>query len=82
MKDSHNMTGKSIQFNNNHKEISMPTEKKEPRIGFWDVLLTIIFFALFFGCIYLYFENKTQKVEVEQKHGLIMDLAKLLERKK
>lgn len=81
MKDF-NMTGENIQYNNNFKEITMPSKKKEPKFGFWDLVLTLIFLASFFGCIYLYFENKTLKQEIEQKHLLIMDLGKLLERKK
>ncbi len=81
MKNVHNMTGESLQFNNNHKAITMPTEKKEPKFGFWDFVLSAIFLICFFGCIIFYFENRTLKEEIEQKHLLIMDLAKLLERK-
>lgn len=81
MKNVHNMTGDSLQFNNNHKAITMPIEKKEPNFGFWDFVLTLIFLTSFFGCLFLYFENRTLKQEIEYKHLLIMDLGKLLERK-
>lgn len=81
MKDVHNMTGESLQFYNNHKAITMPTEKKEPKFGLWDLVLTLIFLTSFFGCVYFYFENRTLKEEIQQKHLLIMDLGKLLERK-
>ena len=66
----HNFDGDLSNFN-----------QKEPFFGFWDFLLTLIFLFSFFGCLYFYFENRTLKQEIEQKHLLIMDLAKLLERK-
>jgi len=72
-----NMTGERLQFNNSHKAITMPVEKKEPKFGFWDFILTVIFLISFFGSIYLYFQNKTLKHELEEKNLLIMDLEKL-----
>jgi hypothetical protein len=75
----HNMTGERLQFNNNFKAITTPIKKKESKFGFWDLVVTIIFLSSFFGCIYFYFANRTLKNELEQKHLLIMDLAKLLE---
>ena len=81
MKKYHNMTGESLQFNNNFKAITMPAEKKEPKFGFWDFVLSGIFLICFFGCIGFYFENRTLKEEIQQKHLLIMDLGKLLERR-
>lgn len=73
-----NMTGGSLQYNNNHKAITTPVEKKEPKFGFWDFVLTLIFLCSFFGGIYLYFQNRTLKHELEEKHQLVMDLKALL----
>lgn len=83
MKDLHNMTGQPIYTTGLMSEMNYPkaTEKKEPKFGFWDLFLTLIFLASFFLCVFFYLENKTLKNEIEQKHLLIMDLGKLLERK-
>ena len=87
MKDVHNMTGEQLYTSglrgdyNYQKPPKNTAEKKEPKFGFWDFVLSAIFLICFFGCIIFYFENRTLKEEIEQKHLLIMDLAKLLERK-
>ena len=56
-------------------------ENRPIKLSIWDLALTLIFLFSFFGCVYLYFENRTLKEELKQKHLLIMDLGKLLERK-
>lgn len=85
MKDMHNMTGEGYPHNFDGDMSQIKTEKKheinEPRFGFWDFVLSGIFLICFFGCIGLYFENRTLKEEIQQKHLLIMDLEKLLERR-
>jgi hypothetical protein len=56
-------------------------ENRPITLDIWDLVLTLIFLVCFFGSIYLYFQNRTLKCELEQKHLLIMDLGKLLEKK-
>lgn len=80
MKDVHNMTGEKFPHNFDGA-CQNYIQKQEPKFGFWDFVLSAIFFICFFGCIGFYFENRTLKEEVEYKHLLIMDLSKLLERK-
>ena len=53
-------------------------ENRPVSLSIWDLVLTIIFLVCFFGSIYLYFQNKTLKHELEEKHRLIMDLKTLL----
>jgi len=77
MKKYHNMTGESIE---GEHPLNM-LQKQEPAFDFWDLIITLIFLVCFFGSIYLYFQNRTLKHEIEQKHLLIMDLGKLLEKK-
>ena len=77
MKKYHNMTGET-DFEGNEAFFE---ENRPISLSIADLVLTLIFLACFFGSIYLYFENKTLKEELEQKHLLIMDLGKLLEKK-
>lgn len=72
----HNMTGEDIQSNED-----LFIENRPTSLSIWDLVLTLIFLACFFASIYLYFQNRTLKSELEQKHLLIMDLGKLLEKK-
>jgi len=57
-------------------------ENRPIKRSIWDLVLTLIFLFSFFGCVYLYFENRTLKHELNQKHLLIMDLQKLYSNKK
>lgn len=57
-------------------------ENRPIKLSIWDLVLTLIFLFSFFGCVYLYFQNKTLEQELEQKHLLIMDLQKLYSSKK
>lgn len=78
------MTGERLYTSGVRSDDNYPKEhaqKKEPKFGFWDFVLTLIFLTSFLGCLFLYFENLTLKQEIQQKHLLIMDLGKLLERK-
>lgn len=87
MKDF-NMTGEKLEYTSgersfvNYDKNGIPKENKDSKFGFLDFILTLIFLASFFGCIYLYLENRTLKQEIEQKHLLIMDFSKLLKSKK
>lgn len=82
------MTGENVPFTSgergyaNYAQNSHHEEKREPKFGFWNLVLTLIFLFSFFGCVYLYFENRTLKHELNQKHLLIMDLQKLYSNKK
>jgi cbb3-type cytochrome oxidase subunit 3 len=76
MKKYHNMTDES-DFEGNEAFFE---ENRPLSLSIADLVLTLFFLVCFFGSIYLYFENKTLKEELEQKHMLIMDLGKLLER--
>lgn len=57
-------------------------ENRPIKLSIWDLVLTLIFLFSFFGCVYLHFENRTLKHELNQKHLLIMDLQKLYSNKK
>ena len=87
MKDF-NMTGEKLEYTSgersfvNYDKNGIAKEKKDSNFGFWDFILTLILLASFFGCIYLYLENRTLKQEIEQKHLLIMDFSKLIKSKK
>lgn len=82
MKDMHNMTGDGYPHNFDGDLSQMKTEKKDNSIGLYEWVVMLIFLTSFFGCVYFYFENRTLKEEIQQKHLLIMDLGKLLERRK
>jgi len=77
MKQYHNMTGETLE---GEHPLDM-LKKQEPAFDLWDLIITIIFLFSFFGSIYLYFQNRTLKTELEQNHLLIMDMGKLLEKK-
>lgn len=85
--ENNNMTGENVPFTSgergyaNYAQNSHHEEKREPKFGFWNLVLTLIFLFSFFGCVYLYFENCTLKEEIQHKHLLIMDLGELLKRK-
>ena len=72
------MTGESVPFTT--CEMKYGNDTKEPKFGFWDFVLSMIFLFSFFGCIYLYFQNKTFKDEIENQHLLIQDLSKFLKK--
>jgi hypothetical protein len=73
MKNYHNMTGEE-DFEGNE---ALFEENSPIALSIADLVLTLIFLVCFFGSIYLYFQNRTLKHEIEQKHLLIMDLQKL-----
>jgi len=77
MKKHYNMTGES-DFEGNEAFFE---ENRPVALSIADLVLTLIFLVCFFGSIYLYFQNRTLKCELEQKHLLLMDLGKLLEKK-
>jgi len=61
--ENNNMTGENVPFTSgeigyaNYAQNSHHEEKREPKFGFWNLVLTLISLFSFFGCVYLYFDN-------------------------
>jgi len=55
----------------------LPKVKKVKPLKFWDFAFQLLFLALFFLCVQLYYSNLQLEAELEKKHNIIMGLAKL-----